>query len=794
MNPRNAVSVNGALGLCFLLMFAAPLLGQAIFTVSASSTIGADVGVAELTGEIFLSVASGTTAAAPLFIQYSAPITNNSAAEISVVGSGGLNGFVGPVTFDRANRTIRIDVPAGGTFGDGIGISGVRVELAGQGLTRAGEGLTSVSARVTAPAANGNSIVAGQDVVTVISSVEQPYTISFDADSIKLTNLMPASATSTILIEEGYPAAFSSAVGSFGQTVPTQIRLNPFPLIPRGVKITFAATATSSETGALLTTASGLDETVPRADGSTSVIYHFTAAPNSNTSVESFQIGITVTVTPPADTGTIQFQATLVPIGVAIPYFESPSTDIPRYVERPLPDETDLQTGQVRLAFPLPAQPGEFTGIALTNPIPFRVKVSLAAYDAAGKLISGTGITNPVNLIMPRSGQFAKLATEIFGPGFNASVPGSIVATGNTSVLTGFYLEGATNSISGLDGATADLAPARTWVWPSVFHQGPEPYTMLRIFNPGSQEATAVLKLYDAMGSLKANATVMVPAGGTRIEDARSVFSSVGVDSIDGGYVIGSSDTGLVVSERFGNDNDSNVLQGQAAIQRNAYLLPHFVTGGGYSTELSLTNMDAASIGKVTLTALDDAGAPTGGDPVSVSIPPGSQYTRTIGQIFPALGGAFASGYIRVDVTPSFQGPFSTVTPIIGFVRFTSASGIGSTALPILLPPSADFVYSHVAQNQGYFTGVAMVNQNQGETAVRLEVFTEEGTSVGSAAITLKPGQKVAKLVQELVPASAGQVGGYVRVQSTLPITSFSLFGTGDGNLLSAIPPQSAGQ
>jgi hypothetical protein len=508
--------------------------------------------------------------------------------------------------------------------------------------------------------------------------------------------------------------------------------------------------------------------------------------------LDSFPIVVTITVTPPIATGSFAFQGMLLPIGIAVPNSVSPSTDVPRYIERAVPDEADLQKGTVQLAFPFPAQTqgSAYTGLAITNPIPYRVKVTLTAYDSAGNVISGSGIINPVNIVMPRSGQFAELAGQIFGANFNASSAGTIVATGSTSILPGFYMAGGTISAHDLDGALADLSPISEFVMPTVFHAGTSPVTLLRLFNPGTSAATATLKLYDSSGALKATATVTVPAGGTQVQDLRTIFSGIDLSSLSAGYVTGTTTAGLVATETFGNTLDSNVLRAQVAVPRNSLLVPHFVNGGGYSTELNLINMDTKVTANLTLTAFDSTGNAIGGNPVVVTLAPGNQYLRTVDQIFPALASGVTTGYIRIDCTPYYVGPWSTTTPIVGSLRFTSASGGGSTALPIYLAPSAGFVYSHVAQDLGYFSGIAMINPNAAATTVTVQVFNQDGSSVGSTSVQLQPGQKLAKLVSELVPASAGQVGGYVSVQSTLPITSFSLFGTDEGKLLSAIPPQ----
>lgn len=77
-----------------------------------------------------------------------------------------------------------------------------------------------------------------------------------------------------------------------------------------------------------------------------------------------------------------------------------------------------------------------------------------------------------------------------------------------------------------------------------------------------------------------------------------------------------------------------------------------------------------------------------------------------------------------------------------------------------------------------------------GRRAGRLEVFRADGTPVGSFSSEFEPGGRLSRLLDQLVPASAGQTGGYVRVTSNRKLTGFSLFGSGGLKSLSAIPPQ----
>ncbi len=771
-------------GIGLLSFCTAPLFGQAVFGVATSQPPAADIGVTELTGEIVLTVMSGTTVAAPLTVTYSALITNNSAAEIQITGTSGLASISPKPTLNADRRSITIKVPDGGRTGSQIHIHGVRVDLADNGPS-------PVTATVTSVTAGGNSITVGQETGPVTGQITGPFAIEL-GDPLTFVNGAATIAEAHFSIQEGYVTAFTDTIGLYGQTVPTRIRINPFPEVPAGVKLTFASTATSDETGATLRTLSGLRETVPRDDGSTTVTYAFKSASGSATTLEIFKFHVSMEVESTARTGTITFQATILPIGIAVPDSEFTSTDIPRYPERFVPDETELITGLVELDFPFQSsQSGVYTGLAITNPLDFRVNVELTAYDENGMRITGTGITNPVEVTMPRQGQLAKLATELFGSGFNASTQGTIRALGKTPVLVGFYLLGDNNGTR-LDGAVAGVGPIRSWTWPTVFREAPAPFNTYEMFNPAKSPANAQLRLFDSSGHLVAEGSRSIPAGGTVVQNLEDVFAGIDLTSFTGGYVKGSSDVALVATQTFGNARESNVLPGSVSTQRQTYYIAHFALGGGYETEVNIFNADRSATAVINLTAISEDGTafPIPGNPVGISIAPGVQWASTVADLFPGLGGALSTGYLKMDVSPYSAGPFLTVPALTGSVRFSAAGGYGSAALPLWISPSGEFVFSHVAQARGYFTGVAMMNPNSGPAKYTLEVFREDGSLVGSHADTLDPGKKISKLLYQLVPASAGQIGGYIRVHSDLHVVSFSLFGTDDGLSLSAIPAQ----
>jgi hypothetical protein len=766
-----------AVGICVFCLGAAPLFGQAVFSVSSSQPKAADIGVTELTGQIVLAVQSGTSVPAQFQVQYSAQVTNNAASEISITGTGNLAGIAhAPILYAEGNLII-FTVPAGGTAGNQITIQGVRVAIAGQNYT-------SVTASI---AVSANTISAGQTVVTVINSILQPLAVDMSAtQSLSFARGVAINATSSFIVKEGFASAFSSSVGTYGQTIPTEIRITPYAAIPSGVTVTFPATVTA-DSGATLTTTSTADETIPRDDGTTSVVYEF--AGSSTAQIDAFTITVSMTVSPTAGTGSIDFQIALVPIGIATPATSSPSTDIPRYWERIIPDPSELPASTVELAFPFRAQSdATYTGFALTNPLSFSVNVTLTPYDG-----SGSAIMDPVTLTIPPNGQTAKLATDadVFGPSFNATSAGTIRAVGRTPTLVGFYL---LSDVSGprLDGATAEENLLGSWTWPVIFRQAPAPFTTFEMFNPSTATATAGLTLYDSNGTLISTSSRSINAYGTVTQGFEDLFPGISLNSFNGGYVIGQSDVSLVVRETFGNSLDSNVLPGQAGQALNTIYLPHFASGGGYTTELTLVNADLTLAANLTVTLLDDNGTQIA-SPATISIQPRAQTIQTLAVLFPGLTASLTTGYIRIDEAQTFKGPFGFMPSIVGSLRFSLANGSSSSALPLITPSASEFVYSHVAEAAGYWTGIAILNTNSTSASVSLQVFTAGGASLGTKTLTLQPGQKTAQLLDGLVPAAAGKSGGYIHITSSVPVTSFSLFGTNDGRSLSAIPLQNIG-
>jgi len=101
-------------------------------------------------------------------------------------------------------------------------------------------------------------------------------------------------------------------------------------------------------------------------------------------------------------------------------------------------------------------------------------------------------------------------------------------------------------------------------------------------------------------------------------------------------------------------------------------------------------------------------------------------------------------------------------------------------------PVAAEFVFPHVANGEGLFTGLAFAT---GSTAasITIEVYDRSGGTPKSVTITLDANQHLGRLVSELVPIAATQTDGYIRVRSDQPIWVWEIYGS--GQMLASVPP-----
>ena len=122
---------------------------------------------------------------------------------------------------------------------------------------------------------------------------------------------------------------------------------------------------------------------------------------------------------------------------------------------------------------------------------------------------------------------------------------------------------------------------------------------------------------------------------------------------------------------------------------------------------------------------------------------------------------------------------------VTGDVVFGDPSALDSAAaLPLQTRLFLEAVFSQVAN------GLAFYNPGSETAQIRIQVFCPEGDLKAEETFSLPAGHRFSQLVSELLPETAGQVGGYTRVISSHPIVGQKLFGTLTRSLVSAVPPK----
>ncbi|MDA2930302.1 hypothetical protein MYX84_10190 [Acidobacteria bacterium AH-259-O06] len=759
-------------GAAFLL-FGVAAFGQIIISSTPVAVIA--TGQAELLAKLRLTAGASGAVADTLTIRYDGlPLMNDQTTGISLNTSGWSASIT---SVDKANGVITISAPAGAA-GNFFEVQGVRMSFEGLNVSNVKAAVTSLV----------NLLIVGgliQNEVTVVNSVAQGMTVDPASDTVFIVQSPELiSPSASLRIREGFESAFTDAVGSFGQTTATRVRIR-VQALPSGSSLTFAATVTETNTGATLTVLSGSELTLPTSTGETTITYAFTAGASSSASTESFDVRYDLAIaTAPLEPVAVSLQASLFPS-------EAPS--IPRFVTRDLPLDEELALPEFLRFIPVFLTADGFLGVAFTNQAGVENTVELQLFAPNGQLLSGTGIVNPTVLTVPSGSQRSAVVEEIFGSAIRGADLGTILARTRRARAASLFLVGD-NANTLLDGATGVQTALKNFILPSVARDGASPFTSIHIFNPSADSSVELeLKLRDLSGTTVASRNLSLPARGTLSEEL-STLLGVDLTLFSGGYVEGVAAGEVVAFEFFGNVDSLNALNGQpAALRRQSYWIPHFAVGGGFDTEFNFINAEVEKDAILELTAFDDQGALLSAalNPVQISLQPGEQKILSAASLFGlSPAGQQIVGSIRMDVRGSFGGPFASVPGLNGSIGFKSQDGRLSASLPLLLTLQLRTLYPHVAQNLGFFTGVAVLNPNLIPIPVTVEVFDREGVEVGSNAFTLPPGGRRARLLNELVPPTAGQIGGYFRVRSDVAVVSFALFGDLAGQSISAIPSQ----
>jgi hypothetical protein len=420
----------------------------------------------------------------------------------------------------------------------------------------------------------------------------------------------------------------------------------------------------------------------------------------------------------------------------------------------------------------------EYTGIGVANLGTASASLTFTAHDLQGALISGTGITNPATVELAAGAQIPIVDVQVWGSRLSSLKPvGWFTMNSTSSKVVGFFLSyNATLSV--LDGADVSSTRLDAFVFPEVEAKG---FTQLHVANPGAAAATATFNLKGSNGAVRNTVARSIPANGSVSEKLDSIFAGEVLDGSE--YISVTASASLVPFEYLGNPPYRvEGLNGQSAAGGAATLYsPQYAVGGGnWATTLSIVNLEAVE-GTVTLRLIDDNGVPVG---VTRALPIASsgKIRVTDQDFFVSAGNMLTQGYVEIKSS----GPKLTGSVVFG----DPAGNSFAAALPLVAALQNDLVFSQVASDATWYTGLALLNPGSANVSATVAIYDRSGKLVQSIIQEIPAGRRVSGLLTQYFPslASTSISSGYIRVISDKPVASFALFGA--ANVLSAVPPQ----
>ncbi len=461
----------------------------------------------------------------------------------------------------------------------------------------------------------------------------------------------------------------------------------------------------------------------------------------------------------------------------------------------------EAATSQFHLLFPVnDGNASDFTGFAVTNQSDADAILQLEGLDAGGVLQDYPA--NPNQIILGSKKQTAQLGSQLFGLDLQSELDGWVRIGSNTDQLASFFQlgnglnDGVTTK---LDGSVAFTEQSQVLYFTRI-HDGPGSFpamdgpqdaeTIFSLANPNSEAVTLTLHLFDGAGNAVGDPVerVLGPNGCLQ-ESISSLFGTASVSEgfvrvdVDGPGAVGFglvrlADTLLGFNASFGN-SDTVAYSAQLA---------HGGAGGLIFTSFKLTNTDSVPR-NVTVSALDE-GAGALGDALIVPLGPNQSFEMDVGEAFDL--GPF-------DVDPAVDGSLRVEADgpgVIGDIVFGDPHRLRyGAALPLQTQRVKKAVFSQVANRRGgsnadnTFTGVAFYHPGDVPATVTVKVFTAECVLTGETTFVMQPGTRMSPLLEQLIPATAGQVLGSIEVDSDEAIVLQELFGNFTLEYMSAVPP-----
>lgn len=422
-----------------------------------------------------------------------------------------------------------------------------------------------------------------------------------------------------------------------------------------------------------------------------------------------------------------------------------------------------------------PDGPGRYIGIGITNVSATSMQGQIQAHSSGGQAAAFP--RNPAPLVLTAGRQQTAVESQIFGS--LPTQPWSTRVSADRTPVTLCLLGGP----GLLDGTAGVTGIHKALYFPRVYEgaevlAGKDAVTRLNLVNPGSSPVQIRLQLAGPQIDTAGTATVRTIAPrGLVSETLAEIFGAalpVSEAYIEARVLEGDGFAGAA-AVTVGEGRSLFVVPGVPPSGFNQLSAAQVATGPGISTSIRLINTDPVRR-VVSLRLYTD-----GGDSLKASLEmaAGSLVEKDLDDLF-ELPDALTAASLVVSADG---------TGVTGDVLVHGPSLSYASAVPLAGRSARESVLGYLANGLGVFTGLAIFNPGDEATDVTIEVVSPDGSSVGTASVSLAAKGRLARQTPELVPASAGRIGGYIRVTATQPVVVQEMFADSWLEYMSTVPP-----
>jgi hypothetical protein len=206
-------------------------------------------------------------------------------------------------------------------------------------------------------------------------------------------------------------------------------------------------------------------------------------------------------------------------------------------------------------------------------------------------------------------------------------------------------------------------------------------------------------------------------------------------------------------------------------------VMPQFADGGGWSSQVVLTNPTNMPLSG-TVSFFSDAAGKGAGVPVNVTVD-GKTDSKFSYTIAPRASVRFATSNAGADVRAGYVVVNAAANSVVpqGITMFSySESGIMATQAGVRALPTSTASHTYVEVQPGVRSGMAIANTSSSAAQITLQLESEDAAAQSfSASFEVSAGGHVARFVDELMPQAPATFKGVLRVTSNVPVAMTGL-------------------